>query len=174
VIVQWSLLSATVGLILRLLHNLASRLPRIGEIIAKIIIGLMGMTWSILTIFVVPVLVYEGLGPIDAIKKSIEALRKTWGENLIRAIGLGLIQVLVFIGIIAVAGAITYGLYAVSGGIGAAIGVAIGLGLMLLTGLIFAVANTVYSTALYVYANSNTVASGFNEDVVKGALKSRD
>ena len=69
-IFQWSALSATVGLLLRILDNLASRLGRGGEIVARILIGLLGMTWSIITIFVVPVLVYEGLGPIDAVKKS--------------------------------------------------------------------------------------------------------
>src|SRR5690606_4218374 len=46
-IFQWSLISATVGLILRILDNLASRLGKIGEIVASIIIGLLGMAWSI-------------------------------------------------------------------------------------------------------------------------------
>ncbi|HLP15796.1 MAG TPA: DUF6159 family protein, partial [Bacteroidota bacterium] len=80
IITQWSLLSASVGLILRLLHDLASRLGKAGEIVAKIIIGLLGMAWSIMTIFVVPVLVYEGRSPVDAIKRSIDVIKKTWGE----------------------------------------------------------------------------------------------
>src|SRR5690349_1670081 len=41
-IVKWSLLSATVGLILRILHNLASNFGKIGEVVANIIISLMG------------------------------------------------------------------------------------------------------------------------------------
>ena len=174
IIIQWSLLSATVGLILRILHNLASRLGKIGEIVAKIVISLLGAAWSIMTIFVVPALVYEGLGPVDSIKKSVAVLKRTWGESLVRAIGLGLIQLLVFAVIIAVSGAVSYGLFMALDVVGMVIGICIGLALLLFSGLIFAVANTVYSTALYVYANNQTVASGFSEDVVKGAFKQKD
>jgi len=170
-IFQWSLLSATVGLILRILHDLASRLGKIGQIIAQIVIGLIGMAWSIVTIFVVPVLVYEGLGPIDAVKKSAEVIKRTWGESLIRSIGFGLIQFFVFVIIIVFSAALTYVLAKTFDVSGIVSGVAIGALLLLLTGLIFTVANAIFNTALYVYANNNQVAAGFNEDVVKDAFK---
>jgi hypothetical protein len=173
VIVQWSLLSATVGLLLRILHQLASNLGKIGQIVAHILISLMGMVWSIVTIFVVPVLVYENIGPIDAIKKSAAVIKKTWGESLIRAIGLGLIQFLVFFLIIVVTGAIGFVLTNQFGAWGMAVAIAGGALLLLLTGLIFSVATTIFNTALYVYANNNQVASGFDEDVVKGAFKQK-
>ncbi|MEO7990915.1 MAG: DUF6159 family protein [Chryseolinea sp.] len=172
-IVQWSLLSATVGLLLRILHNLASRFGKIGQIVANIVIGLLGMAWSIVTIFVVPVLVYEGLGPIDAIKKSAAVIKRTWGESLIKAIGLGLVQFLVFVLIIIGSGVLTYGLASAFDITGLWIGIAVGAGLLLLTGLIFTVANTVFNTALYLYANNGMVAEGFSEEVVKGALKQK-
>jgi hypothetical protein len=172
-IFQWSLLSATVGLVLRILHQLASSLGKIGQIVANILIGLLGMAWSIMTIFVVPVLVYEGLGPIDALKKSTEVIKRTWGESLIKAIGLGLVQLLVFVVIIVVSGALTYALASAFDLTGILIGIAIcGLSL-LLTGLIFTVANTIFNTALYVYANNSIIASGFNEDVMKGAFREK-
>ena len=174
IIAQWSLLSASVGLILRLLHNMASRLGKVGEVVVRIIVGLLGMAWSILTIFVVPVLVYEEVGQVDAIKRSVDVIKKTWGESLIRAIGLGLIQLLVFVAIIAGCAALCYGLYAVFDGMGIVIGVVIGIGLLLLAGLIFAVANTVYNTVLYVYADSHKVASGFSEVLVKGAFRQKN
>jgi ABC-type multidrug transport system fused ATPase/permease subunit len=173
IIVQWSLISASVGLLLRILHDLASRLGKIGEIVANIVIGLLGMAWSVLTIFVVPVLVYEGLGPIDAIKKSAEVIKKTWGENIIRAIGLGLVQLLVFAVIIAFAFALSYGLGMVFSVYGVAIGVCLGLVLLLLAGLIFMVANTIFNTVLYVYANQNSIPEGFTEPVVREAFKQK-
>ena len=174
VIVQWSLISATVGLLLRILHQLANNLGKIGQIVAHIIIGLMGMAWSIVTIFVVPVLVYENIGPIDAIKKSANVIKKTWGESLIRAIGLGLVQFLVFVLILAASGFLTYLLANNFGAWGLMTGIIVGLLLLLLTGLIFSVATTVFNTALYVYANNNQVASGFDEEVVRGAFKPKD
>lgn len=174
VIFKWSLVSATVGLLLRILHQLASRLGKIGQIIAQIVIGLMGMAWSIVTIFVVPVLVYENIGPIDAIKKSAAVIKKTWGESLIRAIGLGLVQFLTFVIIIALTGGLTYFLTNNYGVVGMFVGVCIAAGLLLLTGLIFSVATSIFNTALYVYANNNQVASGFDEDVVKGAFRPKN
>jgi len=169
-IFQWSLLSATVGLLLKILDNLASRLGKGGQIIASILIGLLGMAWSVISIFVVPVLVYEGLGPIDAVKKSTQVIKKTWGESLIRHFGLGLIQFLVFVIIIALSFGLTYVLANTFDVIGLAIGIGVGILLMLLTGLIFSVANTIFNTALYVYANKSLVAEGFDEETVKGAF----
>lgn len=170
-IFQWSLIAASVGLILRLLDNLAERFGKIGEIVMRIIIGMLGLAWSILTIFVVPVLVYEGLGPIDAIKKSAQVIKHTWGESLIKSIGLGLVQFLVFALIIMLSGGLTYVLSSAFQEMGLLIGIGIGVLLVLLAGLIFSVASTIFNTALYVYANNNIIASGFNEEIVKGAFR---
>ncbi|MDH4295986.1 MAG: DUF6159 family protein [Cyclobacteriaceae bacterium] len=172
-IFQWSLLSATVGLVLRILQNLASNFGKVGQVVANILIGLVGMAWSIVSIFVVPVLVYEGLGPIDAVKKSTQIIKKTWGESLIKSIGLGLVQFFVFVLIILASGALTFVLASSFEVVGSLIGISVGVLLLLLTGLIFMVASTVFNTALYVYANNNLVASGFNEDVMRGAFKQK-
>ena len=169
-IFKWSLLSATVGLVLKVLDNLASRLGKGGQIVASILIGLVGMAWSIVSIFVVPVLVYEGLGPIDAVKKSTQVIRKTWGESLIRHFGLGLIQFFVFVLIIVLSFGLTYVLANAFEVIGLLIGIGVGALLMLLAGLIFSVANTIFNTALYVYANESLVPTGFDADTVKDAF----
>ena len=173
VIIQWSLLAATVGLLLRLLHNLASNLGKLGQIVASILIGLIGMAWSIITIFVVPVLVYENVGPVAAIKKSTQVIRKTWGESLIKTIGLGLIQMVTFVLIITLCAALAFGLMNLFELTGLLVGVGIGVMLLLFSGLIFTVASTIFNTALYVYANNNLVAPGFREDVVKGAFRQK-
>lgn len=174
VIAQWSLVSASVGLLLRILQNLASNLGKVGELVANILISLLGMAWSIMTIFVVPVLVYENVGPIDAIKKSAAVIKQTWGESLIRSIGLGLVQFLVFVIIIIATFGLTYVLGSAFDFIGILIGIGTGLLLLLLTGLVFTVANTIFNTALYVYANNKIIASGFSEEVVRGAFKPKE
>jgi len=172
-IFQWSLLSATVGLLLRILQDLASNLGKAGQLVANILISLLGMAWSIVTIFVVPVLVYEGLGPIDALKKSTQVIKKTWGESLVKALGLGLIQFLVFVMMILASIALTYVLTSAFDTVGLLIGISVGALLLLLTAMVFTVASTIFNTALYVYANNNLVASGFNEEVVRGAFKQK-
>jgi hypothetical protein len=121
-IFQWSLISATVGLLLRLLQNAASRLGKGGQLVANILISLVGFAWSVITIFVVPVLVYEGLGPIDAIKKSMKVIKETWGENLIRSIGLGLIQLFAFFLLAIITFGLTYVLINAFGEVGSLVG----------------------------------------------------
>lgn len=169
-IFQWSLVSATIGLLFKVLDNLASRLGKGGQIVASILIGLLGMAWSVVSIFVVPVLVYEGLGPIAAIKKSTQVIKKTWGESLIRHFGLGLIQFFVFVLIIALCVGLTYLLFNAFDTAGLIAGISVGILLMLLAGLIFSVANTIFNTALYVYANKSLVPAGFDEETVQGAF----
>jgi hypothetical protein len=106
IIFQWSLLAATVGLFLAMLEKFAERLGGVGEFVIKIIRSVLGLVWSVVTLFVVPVLVYENVSSLEAVRRSKDILKKTWGESFVRAFGLGLIQ---FVCILAVIG-ITAGL----------------------------------------------------------------
>ena len=53
--------------------------------------AIIGFAWSVATFLVVPVLVVEKVGPLDAIKRSASLLRKTWGEQLVGNFGIGLV-----------------------------------------------------------------------------------
>ena len=79
-ILGWSLIGATVGMILRTISE------RVG-FVGQIVVALLGGAWNIVTFFVVPTLAIEGIGPIAAIKTSFETIKKTWGESLIGNIG---------------------------------------------------------------------------------------
>ncbi len=74
-ILQWSLIAATVGMVLRMLREK-------GGLIGNIISYIGGFAWAISTYFVIPVIVYEDFGPIGAIKRSVEIIKKTWGEGV--------------------------------------------------------------------------------------------
>ena len=50
----------------------------------------MGMAWGAATFFVVPVLVVEKVGPVDALKRSFAILKRTWGEMLTANFSIGL------------------------------------------------------------------------------------
>ena len=84
VIAGWALVSATVGLILRIIED---RSDKIGQIIA----GLLGMAWTVVSFLVVPILVIENKGPIAALQDSTALLKKTWGEQLISNFSFGMI-----------------------------------------------------------------------------------
>ena len=172
-IIRWSLLSASVGLLLNVLERAVSSFGKVGEIVGRIIIGLMGAAWSIATIFVVPILVYDGLGPIDAVKKSMSAVKETWGENIVRSIGLGLMTVFAYFAVIAGGVGLTILLTNYFEIAGLITGLVIGGCLLLFTGLLFKVASTVFTTALFVYANEKIVASDYDPALIEGAFKSK-
>jgi hypothetical protein len=77
----WSLVSATVGMLLYLIEQFAQKLPLVGRVIVIILEKIMGLMWSLISLFVVPSLVIDGVGPFAALKKSVQVLKKTWGES---------------------------------------------------------------------------------------------
>ena len=91
-IFAWAAFAATVGTALRLLQD---NLGRIG----KIIVGLIGIVWSVATFFVVPVIAYENAGPLAAFKRSTELMKQKWGESLAANFSFGLVQFVLVIGL---------------------------------------------------------------------------
>ena len=87
VILSWAVFAATVGTILKAIQENAG-------IFGKIITGLIGIVWNIAVFFVVPVIAYEGLGPIAAFKRSSSLMRQKWGESLAGTFSLGLVNLL--------------------------------------------------------------------------------
>lgn len=87
-LLAWSVLTATVGVVLNLLSERAGWLVRL-------LLGGVEAVWNIATFFVVPVLVVEGVGPIAAVKRSATVVRRQWGETLITQFGFGMITGLI-------------------------------------------------------------------------------
>ena len=87
VILSWAVFAATVGTILKAIQENAG-------IVGKIITGLIGIVWNIAVFFVVPVIAYEGLGPIAAFKRSSQIMKQKWGESLAGTFSLGLVSLL--------------------------------------------------------------------------------
>lgn len=86
-IAGWALIAGTVGMLLRATEERSSFMTRI-------VAGLLGMAWSMVSFLVVPILVIEGEGPIKALKRSTSMLKRTWGEQIIGNFSFGLIFVL--------------------------------------------------------------------------------
>ena len=83
VILGYAAIAATVGLLLKAASERAGAF-------GKILIGLLGMAWTVGTFLVVPILVTRDVGPIDAVKESMTLLKRTWGENVAGNVGIGL------------------------------------------------------------------------------------
>ena len=160
-IAGWALISATVGLILRIIED---KNEKIGRFIA----GLLGMAWTVMTFLAVPVLVVERKGPIATLKESTKLLKKTWGQQLIGNFGFGLLFFLLAIpGIGIIAAGFFIG--------GKAILVFIGLGILyfIILGLIQSTLQAIFQAAVYLYAREGAVGAGFDENMLKGAMRTR-
>jgi hypothetical protein len=170
----WSIVSATVGIILQIIRDIAKNLKGVGEIILEIIDKILGLVWNIATIFVLQGIVYEDIGPFKAIKRSVEVLKKTWGESLIRYYGLGFVEgLLIIFGIII--GVILIIIGVLSGSLILIIVLVILIVIYLtLVVLIFGVANTIFNTALYVYAVTGKIPGGFNKDIMRDSFKKKE
>lgn len=81
-IALWSLISALIG---TLIAELANRLP--GG--ARLAGWFLGAAWGLATIFVIPILAMEGVGAVDAVKRSAGLVKNRWGEGLSGRISIG-------------------------------------------------------------------------------------
>jgi len=157
-ILEWALISATVGIILQLIRE---RAGIFGEIAAAIA----GGAWGLVTFFVVPVLVLEDKGVFDAIKDSTSLIRKTWGESII---GSGSIMlVFVIIGVIGFLGVLATMML---GGVLFYLALVLFIALVIVLAVVAAAMQGIFVTALYSYAKSGTVPAAYNRDLIQNAF----
>jgi len=161
-IVLWALVSATVGIILKAIENANEK---VGEFISAII----GTAWSIVTFFVIPVLVVEKLGPFAAIGRSVSLLKKAWGEALVGSFGLGFFKLLLAIPGILIIGIGVFLAIQVNAVLGLSV-VGIGLIYMLAFFAVAAALDTIFLSALYQYAAYDQVPQGFDRNSIEGAF----
>lgn len=74
-LIGWCILSTTVGFIIQALE-------RISDILADFFIIVLGLSWSIASYFVVPALISENIGPLQALKQGTHTLKKGWRKAL--------------------------------------------------------------------------------------------
>ena len=156
-IMQWAIVSATVGMVLRAIEE------RVGWL-GKVVVGMFGAAWSLATYFVIPVMVYEDVGPMEAVRESASLFTRTWGERVVGSISFGLLFFLMAIpAFIAVA-------IAASLGTATLIVIAILSTIYVLTLVVInAALNGIFVAALYQYAQSGATSGPFTPQLLKGA-----
>lgn len=162
-IMGWSLLAATVGMILNLIEERS-------EWLGRLVAGILGVVWTATTFLVVPTLAVEGLGPIDALKRSGSLVRQVWGEGLVGNFGIGFISFLLLLPVVLLWVVLAFG-----AGVQWQPIVVIA---MLTISIIYALAVAVVTTALkqifiaglYVYATEKKIPPGFDSDLMRSAF----
>jgi len=161
-IAGWAVVSATVGLVLRVIED---RSKWVGRIVA----GLLGVAWTVVSFLVVPVLVIENKGPFAALKESAGLVGKTWGKQVVGNFGFGLIFFL-----LAIPAFLVIGLGIFSGNVALMAG-CIGLGVIYLVvlGLVQSALQSIFQAAVFLYARDGQVPVGFEAELLGSAMVSK-
>lgn len=159
VIFGWVLVSATVGLILRIVED---RSEKIGRFVA----GLLGMGWTVISFLVVPILVIENKHPLAALKDSTVLLKRTWGEQLVSSFSFGVIFCLLGIPALLL---VLLGVFAHSMTL-LMVCIALAVVYLIALALIQSALQSIFQAALYLYARDGQVPEGFHADALRDAM----
>ena len=163
-ILGYAVISATVGLILRLISE------RMG-IIGKIFAFFSSLAWSLATFLVIPSFVVESIGPIDAIKRSSYLLKKTWGEQIAGVTGISFFFGILTFGLAVIIVPIV--IYSFSHHlffVGILIGAAFVLA-MIFIGILSSTLNSIFIAALYRFASDGLESDFFDKQTLNNSLR---
>ena len=159
----YALIAATVGLLLRMIQE------RLG-LIGRLVVGFIGLAWTVATFLVVPVLASKDVGPVDAVKESVELLKRSWGENLIGNGGIGVVFGLMMLLAVLVSALLIGGAVALQSVLAIVVAAVIVVTGFILLGLIQASLQGIYAAALYRYAEAGEASIGFDEALLQQAF----
>jgi hypothetical protein len=159
----WAVISATVGMLLRAIESDDS-------IVSSIVALVVSVAWSIITYFIIPVIVFEDVGSLEMFKRSGETFKNTWGETAGANFGVGLVSILFVLVGLAIAAAVFVALGGFGGGAGFVVAAVIAAVVILGAALLSTALGAVAKTALYVYATEGKRPPEFdNVDFDSGA-----
>jgi hypothetical protein len=154
-IIMWAIVAATVGMIIRAIHD------RVG-FVGRIVASLLGVGWSLATFFIVPVLVLEDRSIPDSFKRSVSVFRQTWGETVVGGASLGIAALCAWLTLIAISG-----LLAMAFGI-AAVAVFVAGAVVLM--IFFSALQGVYVASLYRFATGGGATPGLDPTLLGQAF----
>ncbi|TPG45889.1 hypothetical protein EAH75_17610 [Rhodanobacter glycinis] len=162
----YALIAATVGLVLRMVQE------RLG-LIGRLVVGFLGLAWTVATFLVVPILASQDVGPVDAVKRSVELLKRSWGENLIGNGGIGVVFGLLMLVAVLAGAVLIGGAFALQSVVAIVLAVTLVVLGFILLGLIQSSLQGIYAAALYRYAESGEASVGFDQALLEQAFRSK-
>jgi len=158
-ILGWALISATVGIILK---HIQSRSNSIGTLIT----AAAGIAWSVASYLVIPIMVMEKMGPLEALKESGQLVRKTWGEQVVGNIGFGVFFSLILLPMFVIIPM----LVAFDNVVWYFIGISVLVIYITLVSLIHSTLLSIFQAALYLYAREDYVPDGYDRSVLRESV----
>jgi hypothetical protein len=166
----WSLISAIFSTILKILEF---GFKNVGRVLASIF----GLTWTLLTFFVLPVIVLEGVNIKDVFKRSADIFKQTWKENVVLQFSVSPVIFLVaFLGTFLIM--VILGISGILQTLSVPYAVLIFIGTIVLYWSLLAVIgsalNVIMLTALYIYGATGIVPQAFDPELVKNIFAQRE
>lgn len=159
-IVAWALVAATVGTIIRAIHDRAG-------FFGKLLTAIFGTAWSLATFFIVPVLVLEERSVRDSFRRSGNLFKETWGESIAGPVGIGLAMLCAWVPLIVIAASV-----------GAVGGQFAGFTVLAAGAIpLLAFSSTlhgIFVATLYRYATEGWVPAGFSGEMLQQAFVSKE
>jgi hypothetical protein len=165
-IVGYAMIAATVGTILRAVEE------RVG-LIGRIVVAVIGAGWTLATAMTLPVLVEENVGPVEAISRSLDLLKRNWGENLIGNGGISLGIAVIAIPVILVVFLILFAAIATKAAGTMILGMLLFALTIIVLGLVSTTLHTIYTAALYRYATGSKDNAGIDGDLLAAAYRQK-
>lgn len=165
-ILGYAVIAATVGTILRAIED------RVG-LIGRIVIAIIGAGWTLATAMTLPVLVQEDVGPIEAISRSLDLLKRNWGENLIGnggiSIGIAVIMIpiVILVALLMIAAISTHAMGSI------VLAGVIFILTLIIVGLVSTTLHTIYTAALYRFATGAKDNAGIDGDLLAAAYRQK-
>ncbi len=159
----WSLITSTVGIVLRVISERS-------EILGKIVAMIFGAVWAVLTYFVVPAMVISNHSAFQSIGTSARVFKQTWGEAFVSNISYGLVFLGLHLLAICSLGGLAFFFFASGIEILAFVSLGFLLVWFLVMGLIASAMSGILRTLLYIYATEQTVPTNFNPELLEKML----
>ena len=154
-ILIWAIIAATVGVLIRLIESQ-------DNFVAQIIAGLFAVAWSVMTYFVVPVIVFRDPSPGEMLKESGRTFKDTWGESIGAMGAIDIVTVLLAIVGVAL-GAVTFVVTTGLGAVQLLATILVGATAVILALLVGKALSGIAKTALYVYTTEDTAPEHFED-----------
>lgn len=167
----WALIETVVGWLISAVQGNGTNDNVLVTILRVVLAGLMQVAWTIISFFVLPLIILRGKGPLQAIKESVGLIRKTWGMQVAGGVRIGGI-----IGLIAVLPGILVtivgGFIALSGTPALGIPIStIGIIVVILASVLISAMKAVFSVALLHYVEDGMAIGPFDASQLQAAVK---
>ena len=169
----WAAIQTAVGWLISAVQGDGSNDNVLVTILRAVLSSLMAVAWSVITFFVLPMIILRNKGPMTAIKESVGLIRKTWGMQVAGSFRIG--GLIVLLGVLPGILITVLGFF-LSFGSSPAVGVPVlTIGVIVIIGAMVLVSamRAIFSVAMLHYVEDGSAIGPFNTEELEHAVRVR-